>query len=149
MKIFNISKRFKDNAQKYKRIICVHWLAGDVDPSIEWLDGRANKKGSIAYNEMIAKNGDLTILADPREGWFHNTNLGTVFDRGVIGIALELKDERDLVTDEIISTLRSRLDKWKDIFNITEVTSHHKLYPPKPDFPDQMFDEIMRRVYFT
>lgn len=149
MIINDVSERFKDNLQKYKKIICIHWLAGSVNGSINWLDGRVNKKGSIAYHEMISKKGDISILADPREGWFHNTNLGSKFDRGVIGIALELDNENDKVTDEMIVALRSRIEKWKDIFDVTEVTNHHKLYPPKPDFPDLMFDDIIRRVYFT
>jgi len=147
MKIIDVRKRFEDQIQKYIKIIVVHWLAGTVKGSVEWLDkGRANGKGTVAYCEMIGKNGSLTILGDPRDGWFHNTNLGTAFDRGTLPIALELFDENDTVTDAMIITLAKRIKYWSGVFKIKAIKSHHELYSGKPDFPPAMFKQIMKRV---
>ena len=103
-------------------------------------------KGTIAYYEMIGKDGSLTILGDPRDGWFHNSNLGTVFDRNTIPISLELMDEKDTITDAMVNTLRERIKYWGERFIIKKVVSHHMLYPAKPDFPDWMFKDLMYRV---
>ena len=149
MKINNVSHLFIDQIQKYTKIIILHWLAGTVEGSVHWLDkGRVGGKGTVAYYEMIGKDGYLTILGDPRDGWFHNSNKGTVFDKDTIPIALELMDENDTVTDEMIATLKERIGFWKTKFIIKEVTTHHRVYPPKPDFPDWLFKSILDRMKY-
>ena len=76
MNITDITDRFRDNAQKVSKKVIWHWTASNTAKSaIDWLDQRADGKGSVGYNYIIDKNGDVYMLGNPKNTWFHNTGL--------------------------------------------------------------------------
>ena len=142
MEIRDISERFLDNANKYKKRIVLHWTASNTAKiAIEWLDMRKNGKGTVGYNYIIEKDGVVYMLADPAERWMHNTGLGGRYDMNVIAISFVNKGD-GIFTEEQYRACRELIEKLKEKYEITMITHHHKIYKKKPDFPERIWEKV-------
>lgn len=142
MRIKDITEYFKDNAIKHKRTVVFHWTATETaKEAVEWLKTRLNGKGTVGYNYIIEKSGDILMLANPCNAWMHNSARGTDFDKNTISISFVNIGDGKFTKDQFVAAteLINNLEKQ---FDITEITNHHILYSPKPDFPDDIWEKL-------
>jgi len=145
IEVENITKRFADNARVHRRriIIVWHWLAGKLKPSIDWLDiGRAKGKGSVAYNFIIPKIGNINMLLDPFRGFFHNTGLETNYDKHTISIAFELDDANDKFTQNQLDLAKKLYYALDKVFHIIKDKNHAELNDYKIDLSLEMVKQL-------
>ena len=146
MQIKDITNIFPDNAIKHKRTVVFHWTATDTaKAAVDYLKNRLNGKGTVGYNYIIEKNGDIFMLANPCNAWMHNSAQGTEFDKNTISISFvnigdgNFTEQQTNVAFELVNNL-------KEQFNIVAFTNHHILYPPKPDFPDDVWEKLKTKL---
>ncbi len=137
------TEMFSDNSRKVQKIIVLHWTGSNTAKSaINWLNERKNGKGSVGYNYIIDRNGDMYILGDPGERWFHNTGIGTHFDKDTISIAFVSMGTEPVFTPEQIKTLKDWIEQLRADFDITQIRHHASLNLKKPDFPDHVWEGL-------
>jgi len=147
MKIIDITDKFNDNSCKIKKKIVFHWTGGSTAKgAINWLNERNEGHGSVGYNYIIDKSGDIYMLANPKVRWMHNTGTGTINDKNIVSISLVAKDEHDKITEAQIKSSKSLVKKLNDLFWITEITHHAALNSQKQDFPEYIWRELEQRI---
>ena len=147
MKVHDKKQMFKDNCQPVRKTIVLHWTGSETaESAINWLNERKNGEGSVGYNYIIDRNGDLYILADPGESWFHNTGLGTAFDKDTISIALVSTGKEPVITFYQIARLQQWIYMLQEDFEIIEITHHAALNSKKPDFPEKIWEQIKEEL---
>jgi hypothetical protein len=150
MEFIDLSKMFIDNVNVHRpqKKIVYHWTGSKTAKSAyNWLNERNEGKGSVAYNYIIDKDGKIYILCDPFKGWFHNTGLGSNYDRNTISVALVSMGANDPITSKQIfsaSLLNVKLNKE---FHITEITHHRHLNRKKQDFPAKQWKELFPKIW--
>ena len=147
MKLIDITEQFKDNSHRVEKGIVWHWTASKTAKSaIDWLDQRENGEGSVAYNYIIDKNGDVYMLGNPNYAWFHNTGLGSAYDKDIISISFVSMGREDLFTDEQINSAKHLYSILNDEYKITLNTHHASLNSHKQDFPEKMWIELKEQL---
>ena len=147
MNITDISDRFKDNAQKVSKRVIWHWTASDTAKSaIDWLDQRNNGEGSVAYNYIIDKNGDVYMLGNPKNTWFHNTGLGSEYDKDTISISLVCRGKKDSFTEAQIESSKRLYSVLKCLYQIEINTHHASINLHKQDFPDKTWVDFKKKI---
>ena len=137
--------KFKDNSFKRKIRVIVHYTGSpNVNGSLEWLNKRKGGKGSIGYNIIIDQSHEVFYLAKPTE-WFHNTGLGSRYDKDTFSIAFTGNGIDD-ITDAMIKDFRDELENLKTIFNVYEIRCHHECNIKKPDFSPEEWEILKRRI---
>ena len=146
MNIINLTTDFEKNYIKHKRIIVFHWTATKTaTEAIDYLKSRLEGKGTVGYNYIIDENGDVFMLANPCNAWMHNSAMGTEFDKNTISISFVnigdglFSDAQIVAAKELLSTLKKQ-------YEIIEITNHHKLYAGKPDFPDDVWQKLLKKI---
>ena len=142
MQIKDVTDTFLDNIVKHKRTVVFHWTATNTaKEAIDYLKARLNGKGTVGYNYVVEKNGDIFMLANPCNAWMHNSAKGTEFDKNTISISFanigdgNFTERQTNATVELINNLQKQ-------FDIVTFTNHHILYPSKPDFPDDVWEKL-------
>jgi len=147
MKLIDITNRFKDNSHQVEKGIIWHWTASSTAKSaINWLDERNNGEGSVAYNYIIDKNGDVYMLGNPNYAWFHNSGLGSEYDKDIISISLVSMGREDLFTDEQIESSRQLYSILSEEYKITLNTHHASINEHKQDFPETLWVEFKEKI---
>ena len=147
MHIINLENQFKDNAHKISKKIIWHWTGSNTAKSaIDWLDQRHEGKGSIAYNYIIDKNGDVYMLGNPNNTFFHNTGLGTEYDKDTISISLVSRGKKDPFTDEQIESSKRLYTILKCLYKIELNTHHAAINSNKSDYPDYIWKEFKSKL---
>ncbi len=147
MHIIDITERFKDNAHRISKKIIWHWTASNTAKSaIDWLDQRNNGEGSVAYNYIIDKNGDVYMLGNPKNTFFHNSGLGTLYDKDTISISLVSRGKKDNFTDEQIVSSKQLYSVLKCLYKIELNTHHASINSNKSDFPDHIWKEFNKQI---
>lgn len=149
MKILDASHIFKNIFQhdKLDRKIILHWTGSNsVRSTIDWLSSRLDGKGTVGYNYIIDTNGDVYKCC-PSSAWFHNTGLGSNFDKGTISIAFV--SSGDFPSRQQIKSLNILIEtSIAPAFNILEITHHAALNSKKQDFPDKYWDRLKHYIDF-
>ena len=146
MKIIDVTKEFEKNFIRHKRTVVFHWTAiGTAKEAMDYLKKRLNGKGTVGYNYIIEKNGDVYMLANPCYAWMHNSAMGTDFDKNTISISFVNTGSEDFTQEQIISA-KQLLHHIKTNFDVTDITNHHKLYEKKSDFPDDVWEELLKKI---
>ncbi len=152
MKRIDVTERFRSrHAQKRKVRVVFHWTAsGSAAGTIDWLTQRADGFGSVGYNYIIEKNGDVYFLADPRDRWFHNTGRGTAYDSHTVSIAFVMRDGSEEMTEEQLHAaaqlMVGELDDW---FDFATVTHHAAVNNNKQDFPEEIWIRLWNHIQRT
>lgn len=147
MNIIDITEQFKDNAHRISKKIIWHWTASNTAKSaIDWLDQRNNGEGSVAYNYIIDKNGDVYMLGNPKNTFFHNSGLGTPYDKDTISISLVSRGKKDLFTDEQIESSKRLYSILKCLYKIELNTHHASINSKKQDFPEHIWKEFKKAI---
>jgi len=147
MNIIDISDRFKDNAQKVSKKVIWHWTASNTAKSaIDWLDQRAGGEGTVAYNYIIDKNGDVYMLGNPKNTFFHNTGLGTEYDKDTISISLVCRGKKDSFTDAQIESSKRLYSVLKCLYEIELNTHHAAINSNKSDFPNKTWKKFKEQI---
>ncbi len=142
MKIIDISNQFENNFIKHKRVIVFHWTATKTaQEAIDFLKLRLNGKGTVGYNYIIEKNGDIYMLANPCNAWMHNSARGTDFDKNTISISFVNIGDGSF-TEKQYSAAKELFVFLKNSYQIEKVTNHHLLYPSKADFPLDVWKKV-------
>lgn len=148
--IVDLTDKFKDNSflYKQKRNIAWHWdAAPNAQISIKWLDERLKGNGTIVYNYLIGRDGTIYKLVDPLISYAHHTGKGLKFDRYCIGVAISSTGYNESFTDAQMKAAFQLRNDLYDVFDIGVEHSHHELKEYKPDFPDNMWAEML--FYFN
>lgn len=147
MNIIDITNQFEDNSQKVQKKIVFHWTGGSTaQGTIDWLDQRKNGKGSVGYNYIVCKNGEIYMLGNPSYRWFHNTGIGSDFDKETISISLVSRGKKDKFTDEQIQAVRHLLPILKNLYRIVDITHHAALNKNKYDFPEYVWKDFKKKI---
>ncbi len=144
MKIIDITSEFENNFIKIEKTLVFHWTATNTaEEAIKYLKNRLNGKGTVGYNYIVEKNGDIFMLADPCNAWMHNSAMGTDYDKNTISISLVNIGDGNFEENQLIAT-KNLIDHLKKNYKIVEITNHHKLYPKKIDFPDDVWEKFLK-----
>ncbi len=147
MHIIDITERFKDNAHKVRKKIIWHWTASSTAKSaIDWLDQRNNGEGSVAYNYIIDKNGDVYMLGNPKNTFFHNSGLGTEYDKDTVPIALVSKGKKDPFTEAQLESCKQLYSILKGLYRIELNTHHASINSHKQDFPEHIWKKFRKQI---
>jgi len=137
--------KFKDNSFKRKIRVIVHYTGSpNVNGSIEWLNKRKGGKGSVGYNVIIDKDNKIYYLAKPTS-WFHNTGLGSRYDKDTYSIAFTGSGIND-ITDAMIKDFKLTIQWLSNLFNIYEIKCHRECNIKKPDFSPEEWEILKRRI---
>ena len=147
MKIINIEERFKDNAHKVRKKVIWHWTGSSTAKSaIDWLDQRNNGEGTVAYNYIIDKNGDTYMLGNPKNTFFHNSGLGTSYDKDTISISLVSRGKKDSFTEAQIESSKRLYSILKGLYKIELMTHHADINEHKQDFPKHIWKDFKSKL---
>ena len=153
MNIIDITDRFKDNAHKVSKKVIWHWTGGNTaSGAIKWLDDREDVDGdgigdgTIAYNYIIDKNGDVYMLGNPKNTWFHNTGLGSEYDKDTISISLVCRGKKDSFTEAQIESSKRLYSVLKCLYQIEINTHHASINLHKQDFPDKTWVDFKKKI---
>ena len=146
MHIINIEERFKDNAHKVRKKVIWHWTGSSTAKSaIDWLDQRNNGEGTVAYCYII-EGKDVYMLGNPNNTWFHNTGLGSEYDKDTIPIAIVSRGKKDKFPQDSIDSAKKLYSILKGLFEIYDNTHHASINKNKQDFPEHIWKEFKSKI---
>jgi hypothetical protein len=149
MKVIDITSRFMDNAiaEKEHRNAVWHWTGGGTaQGAIDWLDKRLEGKGSVGYNYIIGRDGNVYMLADPRTHYMHNTGShSTIPSKGTVSISFACRNAEHGITEAQIAAARDLVKQLNDWF-VLKHYHHAQVNSTKIDFPSDMWESLKKQI---